>query len=266
MKKYLKLFKYELKTILKDGMNLFMLFYPVLMFFIMGFLLPQILEKTGSLHTEGASIALLVSFTVILSIGGYIAGALLGFLILEHKDESTLLSIAVTPMSLSGYLTFKMIYTTILSFFGNIVMIGGIKLIASEAYTIEMGGLAIGLFDHIGWGDIILFSLVNSLIVPLIASFFGGIAKNKIEGFAYMKFGGFFIVLPALALLPFFSDWKQYLLGIFPNFWSVKAILIESLGSHQAADMNLYGYLAIGFVFQIIITVFCIKILSKKII
>ncbi|MFA6889909.1 MAG: hypothetical protein WCQ80_02675, partial [Bacilli bacterium] len=155
MKKYTKLLKYELKTILKDRLNLFILVYPVLMLFIMGFILPQILNKMGSLHTEGASLGLLIGYTVTLSIGGYVAGGLLGFLILEHKDESTLLSIAVTPMSLSGYLTFKMIYTTIISILGNFVLLGGLKLIASDAYEIHYGGVVIGLLDSLDFWKIL---------------------------------------------------------------------------------------------------------------
>ncbi|MFA6889931.1 MAG: hypothetical protein WCQ80_02785, partial [Bacilli bacterium] len=102
--------------------------------------------------------------------------------------------------------------------------------------------------------------------VPLVASVIGGIAKNKIEGFAYMKFGGFFVMIPSLVLLPFFFDWKQYLLGIFPNFWSIKAVLVASLGSQQAADLSFYGYLAIGCLIQAVITILSIRILSKKII
>lgn len=264
MKKYMHLLKYELKTIYKDQMNIMMLLYPLMMLAIMGFLFPKILEKTGATNTEGAAIGLLIGFIVLLSAGGYIMGAMLGFLILEHKDEHTIANIAVTPIRMSGYLMFKIIYTTIFAFIGNFIMVGGLKLLASPAYEIHYGGIVVGLLDNLSYVEIILFSLVNSLLVPVIASVIGGIAKNKIEGFAYIKLGGFFIMIPTLLLLSFFQDFKQFILSMFPHFWGVKAILVESLGRNPAYDLTFYGYLLIGFVYQLLTMIISVRYLIKK--
>ncbi|MDD3958324.1 MAG: hypothetical protein PHO96_05495, partial [Candidatus Izemoplasmatales bacterium] len=132
MKKYAGLLKYELKTLFKDSMTLFMLIYPVMMLFIMGFVLPEILEKTASADTNATTYTLLIGFVVVLSIGGFISGAMLGFSLLENKDENTLVNIAVSPITVTGYTNFKILYTYLIAIMGNFIMVGGLKICATS--------------------------------------------------------------------------------------------------------------------------------------
>ena len=264
MKKYLSLVKYEFKTIVKDLMNLFILLYPVLMLFICGYLLPAIVEKTAGTDSNSAAIVLLIGFVMLISLGGFMMGAMLGFSFLDNRDENTLLNIAASPVTVSGYATFKIIFTYILAILGNIFMVGGLKLLASESYVVNYGGMTIGLFDHITYGHIIIFSIVSSLIVPFVALVLGAIAKNKIEGFAMIKGGGLFVMIPMLILLESFQDAKQYIFGIFPNFWPMKALLNLSLGTQNAANMNFWLYMLIGAIYPILLGVFALKMFVKK--
>mgnify|MGYP000892654358 CR=1 FL=1 len=265
MKKYFGLFKYEIKTIVKDMMNLFIFLYPVLMLFICGYLLPAIISKTSSDNPNAQAIALLIGFVLLISIGGFMMGAMLGFSLLDNRDENTLSNIAVSPITVSGYATFKIIYTYILSILGNIFMVGGIKLLASDSYVVNYGGVTIGLFDNISYGYIIFFSVVSSLIVPFVALILGAIAKNKIEGFALVKGGGLFVMIPMLILLDSFQDAKQYIFGIFPNFWPMKALLNLALNSQNDANLNFWIYMLIGTIYPLILGYFALKGFVKKI-
>ena len=160
MKKYYNLLRYELKTIVKDPMGIFMLIYPFMMLGIIGFLLPAILERTNT-GGAGAMYALLAGFAFALSAGGFIMGALLGFSLLENKDEKTMLSIAVTPITVSGYALFKIAYAYVMAIVCNLIMAAGLKLFASDAYVVGI----IRLWDNISYFQIFIFSVVNSLMV-----------------------------------------------------------------------------------------------------
>lgn len=264
MKKYLSLVRYEFKTIVKDMMNLFILLYPLLMLFICGYLLPAIISKTSSNDPNSQAIALLIGFVLLISIGGFMMGAMLGFSLLDNRDENTLTNIAVSPITVSGYAVFKIIYTYILQVLGNIFMIGGLKLLASDSYVVNYGGITIGLLDNISYGQIIVFSLVSSLIVPFVAMLLGAIAKNKIEGFALVKSGGLFVMIPMLVLLDSFQNGKQYIFGIFPNFWPMKALLNIALNSQNTANLNFWIYMLIGTVYPIILGILALRVFIKK--
>jgi fluoroquinolone transport system permease protein len=263
MKKYGKLLVYELKTILRDPMNVLMLFYPFMMLGILGWLLPAILDRSGA-ASNARTITLLIGFVVAISLGGYMMGALLGFSLLENKDEKTLWSIAVTPVTVAGYALFKTIYAFAFAILGNVVMVAGMKLLCADAYTIEYGGVAFSLFDDITYGQILVFAVVSSLIVPFVGAMFAGFSRNKIEGFAYVKTGAIIVMIPMLALLDSLQDGKQYFLGIAPNFWPVKALLNIALQSTHAADMPFWLYMAIGALYPLALGAFAMRTFVKK--
>jgi len=265
MKKYLNLLKYEMKTLIKDPLNRFMIFYPFLMLFIIGYVLPAVVQKTTSgADTAGAIYTLLIGFVMALAIGGYVMGAMLGFSLLENKDEKTILSIAVTPITVRGYATFKITYTYIFAIVSNMIILGGAKLFASDKYVIDMGVGVIRLFDNISVLQIFLFALVNSLLVPAIALVFGAFAKNKVEGFAFTKGGGMLVMTPLLAIIPALTDVKQYILGILPNFWAVKGMLNVALGSTEPSNLSFALYMIIGAAYSIIVSIICLRFFLKK--
>jgi len=264
MKKYLRLLQYEMKNILKDPMSIFLLFFPFLMLFILGYLLPAILNRVTTPDSNAATITLLIAFVTMLAMGGYMGGLLLGFSLLENRDEKTLFNIAVSPVTVSGYTLFKIIYSYIIAVLGNLVMLGGLILFCKDAYVVTYQGFEIGLLDHFDWFEVVIYAFNSALFVPMVAMVLPMIAKNKIEGFAMMKMGGIILMIPALALLDAFLDWKQYLLGIVPLFWPIKAILIESLQISNSADLSFGMYMTIGALYQIAVGILCFRLFIRK--
>ncbi len=264
MKKYWNLLGYEMRTLLRDPLNLFMLFYPFFMLFLTGWLLPTSLFRAGlDLDSPAYALTMILVFVMLLAIGGFAMGILLGFSLLENKDEQTILSIAVTPIKVSGYILFKSIYSYVFSIFGNLIMLFGIKFWAYEAYSFQYGAATFG-FDNISVGHIVAFSFVASLLVPTVGAITAAISRNKIEGFAFMKSGGLLFMIPALVLLNVFGGWKQYFLGFAPNFWSLKGLLNLALGSQDASDLPYWVYLTIGAIYMVVLGGVAIRFYIKK--
>jgi len=261
MKKYVKLLKYELKTLYKDPMNLFMILYPFLMLAVLGLLVPEIVERAGA---EASRIVLLIGLTLAFVAGSYISGVLLGFSLIENKDENTILGLAVTPASVSGYAAFKIAYGFVISLFSNLILLGGLKLIAADRYVLEAGGFQIRLLDNLSWGKVIFFSLANSLFVPAVALVLGSFAKNKIEGFAFLKAGAIVIFLPVLAHLDVFKNQNQYILGVLPNFWTVKGMINAATSAEGAYDLPFYGYMLIGIAYYAAISGLTFRLFFRK--
>jgi fluoroquinolone transport system permease protein len=263
MKKYLTLLRYEFKTIVKNPMNLFMLLFPFLILFMCGWLIPAILQRTGA-STNATTITMLLSFAFCVSCGGYITGAMLGFSLLENRDENTLVSIAMTPMSVKGYTAFKSVYAFVFSWVGNFLMLAGLKLFAASSYVIDYGGVSLSLLDNITYFQTLVFSVISALVVPFFGGAFAAIAKNKIEGFALMKTGGLIIMIPLLCLLPAFATGWQYVLGLAPNFWAMKGLLNIAMQSQNTANLNFWLYMAIGAVYQTALSIWALHIFIKK--
>ncbi|MCK9536800.1 MAG: hypothetical protein M0R05_04365 [Bacilli bacterium] len=261
MKKYSALLKYEIKTILKDSFGLALTVYPLLMLIIIGFVLPAALKKASA---ATVATTLLLMICLALSIIGYMGGVLLGFSLIENKDENTISAIAVTPVSVNGYLIFKIIYTYLYSIIANLVLIGGLRLFAYHNFIIEYNGNPISLLENISWLYIVVFSLVNSVFVPAVALLLAALAGNKIEGFAFLKAGGIILIIPLLSLLNFFQNGKQYLLGIIPNFWPLKAMINIMFDSQHPSDLNYYFYMLIGFIYMAFLAVGCFKLFVYK--
>jgi fluoroquinolone transport system permease protein len=264
MNAYLKLLRYEFKTLLKDPMNSFMFVYPFFMLFMVGFIIPSIFSRSG-IDTQSLEygFAMILIFIIVLAIGGFISGSLLAFSLLENKDEQTIKAIAVTPISVLGYVVFKSIYTFVIGVFGNLVMLLGLQWFFPDAFTFSYNGIIFGI-DNVSLIQVVIFSIVSSLLTPTIGALISAIAKNKIEGFALMKSAGIIIFVPALTLLPTFQDWKQYLLGIVPNFWPVKAFINEAFASSNPSDLSFEGYMLIGTLLMLLVATLSIYFFIKR--
>lgn len=260
MGKYLSLLKYELKTIIRDPINLYMLLFPIIVLGLSSFVFPMIIESIDPAREATLKITMLLLLVVILAIGSFFLAAMATFLLLDHKDENTLNSIAVTPAGASGYLKFKMAYIYLMSVIGNIVILLGTRLIAGDRYTIQ----GMSLFDNINISHIISFAVVNGIFTPAMGLLQGAYARNKVEGFAFIKGTGMLVLVPALMILEAFQGGLQYVLGVFPNFWAIKGMLLKLMPVDNGANLSYPIYLLIGGVYNIILLAFAYRLFIKK--
>lgn len=169
-------------------------------------------------------------------------------------------TIAVTPAGTSGYIRFKLAYIYLMAVVGNIIVIAGTKLLAGAKYSV----MGFSLFDGIEPVHIIFFSLVNGLLTPALGLLQGALAKNKVEGFAMIKGTGILALVPALMVLETFQGKMKYLLGVFPNFWSIRGILLEFMPVKTGTDLSFTIYLIIGAVYNLVLLFIAYRYFLKK--
>jgi hypothetical protein len=79
-----------------------------------------------------------------------------------------------------------------------------------------------------------------------------------------MKSSGLIIMLPLLTLLNAFMDWKQYLLGILPNFWTIKPLLNLVLSLDSSSNLPFYGYMIIGGAYALGLSLLAYRMFLKR--
>lgn len=260
MKKYIRLLRFELKGMLRDPVTLLLMIFPALLLFLSSFVLPRVLHTLPPMEALTARGVTLLMLMTVASFGSIMAGALATFMLLDHKDEHTLHTIAATPLGLSGYLLFKMGYVFLTAAVSVFLVLAGTKWLAADAYTL----MGMRLFDRLGIGHILFFSLVSALNAPMLALLLGGVAKNKVEGFAWIKGSGLMAMIPLLLLLPAFDGARQYFLCVFPNFWTSKALVVQLLNDKDPANLSFALYLLVGALYSVLAIAGSRRLFLKK--
>ncbi len=192
--------KSEIKKWLRDPMMFFMLVYPLLFGALGRYLLPYLAER-GSFNVDlYADLAL----SVLALINPVIFGAILGFSILDDRDDYILTAIKVTPLSLVQFLSFRILLVYAVSF-GACVFV----LWFSNIFQLSLSVM-------------LAIALLASLSAPMYGLIINAFAGNKIEGFAIMKGLGIIMLFPLVALA--FFDYKELFFAVTPGFWPAKAI------------------------------------------
>lgn len=139
-----------------------------------------------------------------------VTGVVVGFLLLDQRDDRTLSALQVTPLSLSGYLAYRLSMPLVLSLLLTAVVLWGGSLV-------PLGAL-----------DIVLISAATAPSAPLMALFLAAFAANKVQGFALQKASGVFLLPPMLAyFLP--TPWS-WLLAVFPAYWPAELAWTRTAG------------------------------------
>lgn len=260
MNKYFVLLKYELKTIYKDVFQIFLLLFPIIIMILGAFVFPYVFKSIGE-NEVALRYTTLIVIIMLVSMGTFLVGAMGSFMLLEHKDEHTISTISVTPMGLSKYLRFKIIYIYIFALLNILIILFGIKIFAADEYLIG----TVSLFENINTWHILSYSVVAAIFAPALALFQATYAKNKVEGFAIMKISSMAALIPIIMIFETFKNGLQYILGIFPNFWSIKALMNEFYPTNSEVNLPYYAYLLIGAAFSLFVLAICYKNFKRKV-
>lgn len=216
----------------------FMLVYPIIFGLLGRYFLPWVTDKYGFnfVPFNDLILVILVLFVPI----AY--GALIGFSILEDRDDNVLTNIKVTPLSIHQFLSFRLIAVYLLCVLATIFVMWFSKV------------------GDISMKDIVLISLLASLEAPISGLLINSFAKNKIEGFAVMKIGGSIVVFPIVAL--FFNGARELFFSFAPGFWSAKVISNIIRGGGLYLSYNQYYF--IGLVYMIILNILAYRLFMKK--
>jgi fluoroquinolone transport system permease protein len=230
----------EWKKWLRDPLMKFMIFYPILFGVIGRYVLPLIAENTGFSIDHFADLIVVILVLLV----PHVYGALVGFSILDDRDDHILTSIHVTPLGIHQFLSFRMVVVLILSF---------------VATTYVMWFSNIGDFTI---SSILAIALLVSLAAPMTGLFINALANNKIEGFAVMKGAGMIIIFPIVSL--FFLDKKELFFSFAPGFWPAKAIS-SLIRGEEILLLTYHQYYIIGLAYIILLNLLIYKIFLLKV-
>ncbi|HEX9653497.1 MAG TPA: hypothetical protein VGA99_07285 [bacterium] len=216
----------DAKSVRRDSFLRWMLLYPIALALLIRWGLPVLTEFLRQRY----DFELIPYYTLIMSfcveLVPMFIGMVIGFLLLDQRDDHTLSALQVTPLSLPGYLAYRI------------------------ALPMSSGLMTTMLFFPLaGWHDLSLLMLFFVALgavplAPIFALFLATFSENKVQGFALTKALGVVLWPPIVAY--FLPGYWQWLIGVIPTFWPVKAFWMVHNGSAYW-----WVVLLIGFAYQI---------------
>jgi fluoroquinolone transport system permease protein len=159
-------------------------------------------------------------------------GVVIGFLLLDQKDDGTLTALRVTPLTARGYLAYRITVPVALS-----ILMTPVVLITSG-------------FSQLTIGEQLVAGMAAAPLAPAFALFLAAFARNKVQGFALMKAAGVINWPPIMAWFVN-SNW-QLAFGLCPTYWPAK-VYWELEAGHGSAWIYLLASFA---VFALVIALF----------
>jgi fluoroquinolone transport system permease protein len=193
-------FKADIKLVRRDPMLLMAMSAPFVIILLMKLIFPIlsviIYDNTGFNLDNYYTIVSLTILTVI----PMLFGLVYAFILLDERDTNILQVISVTPAGKQNFLYMRMIVPVILSFI--LVLI---SIIITDPVPSE------------GWLRTVYVSFLFSTQAAFVFLFIGGLAANKIEGFALSKLYGIFIIAVPVGII-LHHPWN-YLAFFSPLYW-----------------------------------------------
>lgn len=220
----------DLKNVWRDSLLRWMLLVPLLLGVLFRFGVPPVgvwLDRRFGIDLALYQ-PLLTSMLVM--IAPMMNAVVIGFLLLDQKDDRTLAALEVTPLTARGYLVYRLTVPIVLS-----VVMTVVALALSGVSTLGLGGQ-------------LLAAIGAAPLAPAFTLFLAAFAKNKVQGFALMKASGIINWPPVIAY--FIAPPWQWLFGLCPTYWPAKLVWeLESGGGW--VWLALLGSVAYGFLLAV---------------
>ncbi|KAA3648242.1 MAG: hypothetical protein DWQ07_04395 [Chloroflexi bacterium] len=229
----------DVRNIRRDSLLGWMIFVPLVSATVLRLAVPPI--TTSLLAQFGFDLApyypaILAYFFIMM--GPIVFGVLVGFLLLDERDDDTLTALQVTPLSVNNYVVYRVIIPVILT----IVLMFVIFPLAN------LGSLSF-------W-PLLLATLVAAPMAPLFGLFLATFANNKVQGFAMMKGSGGVLFAPILAY--FINNNWELAFGILPTYWPMKVYWLL-----EAGQGPVWPYVLVALVYQFALLAFLVRRFNK---
>jgi fluoroquinolone transport system permease protein len=215
----------DAKNVSRDPLLRWMIFYPLLLAGLIRWGVPLLAARLMAQFQFDLMpyYPLLMSFVLLMT--PMLAGIVIGFLLLDQRDDQTLTAIQVTPLTLNGYLVYRL----------------SLPLVLSLIITLIIFPIA-GLVE-IDFGLLVLAALSAAPLAPFYALVLAAFAENKVQGFALTKALGILLVPPLIAY--FVPPPWQWIFGLVPLYWPVKLFWLPN-----ADETSYWFYLITGLLYQ----------------
>lgn len=137
-------------------------------------------------------------------------GMVVGFLLLDERDEQMTRAFLVMPVRFESVLLYRI----------------SVPLVVGVIVTL-LGYPLIGLI-RMPFPALLTATLLGALSAPLLALFLATLAENKVAGFAIMKLANGILLIPTAAY--FVAMPWQLLAGVVPTYWAVKVFWLAAAG------------------------------------
>jgi len=221
---------HEFKNIQRDIMYKFFMVFPIILAVIAYFLVPYLKENTGELAANIVTLIFII-------MNGFMFGAITGFTLLDDQDDNVLLSLKITPISVKSYVLIKLSLSYLLGIIATLLLM-----------------IVTGFLKDIRFVDLLMILILSPMQGPMIALFINSFAKNKVEGFVFMKLSGMLLMIPVASI--FLTNWTEIFLGIIPGFWTARIVSMHLIpGDYLLGSTFVYFligvavHFAIGFLF-----------------
>ena len=200
----------DVKNVWRDDLLAWVMTVPLVIAFLLRFGVPPLagwLSQAWAFDLQ-PYYPLLMSFFVLMAPS--MVGMVVGFLLLDERDDRTLTALTVTPMPLGGYLIYRITLPLLLGF------------------VITLVGYPLAGLIPLPLGALVLVTFVAALNGPVTALFLAGFAENKVAGFALVKVLNTINMLPVAA---YFIDMPwQAAVGVVPAYWPMKMLWQAAAG------------------------------------
>ncbi len=231
----------DLMSVRRDPLLRWIVVLPLLIALVWRFFLPVIVGRLeDALRLGFGTFYQAVGGYALLLIAPVLCGMVVGFLLLDERDDRTLLALRVTPLPLSNYLAWRL----------------SLPMLLSLVVTLAVFPLA-GLSQP-GVPGLLVCALATAPFAPLVALALAVFAQNKVQGFALVKASGVFQIAPLVAYFVN-SEW-QLIFGLFPTYWPAKL-----LWTLQAGGGNPWLYLTAGLAYQLILLIILLRRFNRLI-
>ena len=214
----------DARNVGRDSLMKFLLFYPWILGLVMRYFLPFFTEGLAKTFDLRPYTLLLASFFGVIIVPP-LAGFVVGFLLLDERDDGTLQALQVTPLPMNLYMLYRIALPTVLS-------------VASAYIVLPLMNLV-----SVPYLQLLPIVLLAALEGPIFALLLASLATNKVQGLAVMKGMGIFFVAPTVAW--FVAEPWQWLFGLIPTYWPVKAFWVL-LGAESTLSNSIWPFLGIG--------------------
>ncbi len=184
----------------------------------------------GELGAEVSLAAPLLLMSVLTAIAPGLVGAIYGLLLVNERDEHTLIAIRVMPVSFAVYIAARLFIPLVFS-------------VGVTIFAYPLAGLA-----PIPMGTVALLAAINGTSAPVVALAMAAFARNKMAALAVMRVANSVLALPVIAY--FAAPPMLYLAWLSPAYWQMKALWLTTSASPFMAT------LAVGLTMNLLLACF----------
>jgi fluoroquinolone transport system permease protein len=227
----------DLRNVLRDSFLKFMLIYPLFLGLVMRWLVPLFTEGLADMIDLTQYYPLLAAlFGLILA--PVLMGVAVGFLLLDERDARTLTALQVTPLTMTQYLSYRLLIPLTIGLVSSFVVLPLLNLMPLNILAM------------------LPMVVVSAISGPIYTLLLAAVATNKVQGLAVMKGMGIFVIAPVAAW--FVPEPAQYILGVIPTYWPVKALWVMMAGG------TYWPHLLVGTLLQVLYLALLLRLFRRS--